>query len=144
MILKTESTRMQTFKYEDWDLNIKKEAHMGFFSKLFGKKDGKLTNEQLDQIDDKVEESEKKHVFDRQIITNLLRQGKVVKKPTPAVKMTVSTFKTATKVEPAKIPKKPAKKAKPAKRLVKAKKSSKKARPAREKAKKSTAKKRRK
>ena len=34
---------------------------MGFFSNLFGKKSEKLTQEQIDEIEDDVEESRKKH-----------------------------------------------------------------------------------
>ena len=60
---------------------------MGFFSNLFGKKGDKLTQEQVDEIEEKVEESESKHVKDRVIFSDLSKPTKTkVKKPTKKVK----------------------------------------------------------
>ena len=44
---------------------------MGFFSNLFGKKSDKLTKEQLDEIEEKVEETQEKHIKDRAIFSDL-------------------------------------------------------------------------
>ena len=49
---------------------------MGFFSNLFKKKSEKLTKEQIDNIEEKVEESEDKHLKDRLIFSNLSKPKK--------------------------------------------------------------------
>jgi len=98
---------------------------MGFLSKLFGKKSDKLSQEQLDDIDEKVEESEEKHVKDRAIFSDLKKPSKT------------KVIKTA---------KPDRKKAKPSKKKTKsspkAAKKQKKTKPARKKSKKSSGKKR--
>jgi len=49
---------------------------MGFFSNLFKKKSDKLTQEQVDEIDEKVELTQQKHVKDRAILSNLSKPAK--------------------------------------------------------------------
>ena len=49
---------------------------MGFFSNLFGKKSDKLTQGQVDEIEERVEESEAKHVKDRVIFSDLSKPTK--------------------------------------------------------------------
>jgi len=51
---------------------------MGLFSFLFKKK-VKLTSEQIEVIDDKVEETQIKHTKDREIFSNLRKSAKIVK-----------------------------------------------------------------
>ena len=53
---------------------------MGLFSFLFKKK-AKLTQEQVEEIDDKVEETQIKHIKDRAILSDLKKPIKIVKKP---------------------------------------------------------------
>ena len=64
-----------------------KRCKMGFFD-LFKKKSEKLTEEQVDEIEEKVEETQEKHVKDRAVFSDLKRptQTNVVKAAKPARK----------------------------------------------------------
>ena len=64
---------------------------MGFFD-LFKKKSEKLTKEQIDQIEEKIEESEEKHIKDGVIFSDLKKPAK-----TKSVKVAKPTRKKAKK-----------------------------------------------
>jgi len=79
---------------------------MGLFSFLFKKK-VKLTSEQIEEIDDKVEETQIKHTKDREIFSNLRKPAKIVKNP---VKKAIKPIKKTVKKSGAKKVKKPSRK----------------------------------
>jgi len=79
---------------------------MGFFSNLFKKKSDKLTQEQVEEIDEKVELTQEKHVKDRAILSNL---SKISSKAAPT---TIVKNLIKKKVAVKKVARKPAKKAK--------------------------------
>ena len=81
---------------------------MGFLSKLFGKKSDNLTKEQVDEIDEKVEETQEKHVKDRAILSDLKKPSTKVVKATKPVAKKASKKKASPR--PAKQSKKKAKK----------------------------------
>ena len=73
---------------------------MGFLSNLFGKKKVKLTSEQIEKIDDKVEETQIEHIKDREIFSNLRKPAKIVKNPVK--KIVVKPIKKTVKKSGAK------------------------------------------
>ncbi len=76
---------------------------MGFFSNLFKKRDKKLIQEQIDEIEEKVELTQKKHVEGRAIFSNLEKLSND-SMPKPAAKK----VKKATHKKPKKHAKKKA------------------------------------
>ena len=80
---------------------------MGFLSNLFGKKSSKLTQEQLDEIDEKVEETQIKHTKDREIFSNLRKPTKIVN---PVKKKAIKPIKDTVKKSGAKKVRKPSRK----------------------------------
>ena len=72
---------------------------MGFFSDLFKKKEGKVTQEQLDEIEEKVEETQEKHVKDGEIISNLSKPAKTVAQKPVKIKVKKSIKKSNKSVK---------------------------------------------
>jgi len=81
---------------------------MGFFSDLFKKKTNKLTPEQIDTIDERVELTQKKFSGERKIWSDLLKPRQVKLKPT----VQIPIKKIIKKSKPKKVKKNKAKKTK--------------------------------
>jgi hypothetical protein len=76
-----------------------KEVKMGFFSNLFKKKSERLTPEQIDEIDERVEETQQKFAGEKKIWADLSKSSKkVMQKPvTKVIKRPVKKVKKKAK-----------------------------------------------